>query len=231
MIDQSPETELTLVCHARTPLVVEPVEDRIAKARACEEGEIVDNVVIRSWPESVRLDDQGVDREVVDDYRRFCRWADHRDVEIQPPFETRTRSSIVDDDGVDVLVTPLLCLSLYRNERLVAVYPHSNDDETYTVEAALQRLREDQLPRPLERTGRSAADPRWCPDCDAELLNGQGLFRCPDCAWTGIVDGGAWKPLEHVDPDSRTVSDAPEGSSRRSPTATELDVTVEAQPR
>ena len=196
MYDQAVEPETTLVCHARTPLVLEPIEERIAEARACEGTDLVDAVVVRSWPDSVRLDDAGQDREVVDDFGRFREWADRREVTVEPPFEVRTRSSIVEEDGVDVLVTPVLCLAVYRDERLVGVYPHSDGEETYPVERALERLQEGQLPRPLQGSERPAADPRRCPDCDAALLNGQGLFVCTDCAWTGTVTADGWDSLE-----------------------------------
>ena len=200
MHDQIVHPETTLVCHARTPLVLEPIEERIAEATACESTDLVDAVVVRSWPDSVRLDDDaGQDREVVDDFGRFREWADRRGVSVEPPFEVRTRSSIVEEDGVDVLVTPVLCLAVYRDERLVGVYPHSDGEETYTVERALERLREGELPRPLQRRDRPAVDSQRCPDCDAALLNGQGLFVCPDCGWMGAVTADGWDSLEEVE--------------------------------
>ena len=202
MYDQAVEPETTLVCHARTPLVLEPIEERIAEARACEGTDLVDAVVVRSWPDSVRLDDAGQDREVVDDFGRFREWADRREVTVEPPFEVRTRSSIVEEDGVDVLVTPVLCLAVYRDERLVGVYPHSDGEETYTVERALERLQDGRLPRPLQGPDRPTADPGRCPACDAALLNGQGLFVCPDCAWTGTLTADGWESME----DSEAVS-------------------------
>lgn len=202
MHDQSVET--TLVCHARTPLVFDPVEERVERAQALEGSDLVDNVVVRSWPETVRYDDDGPHREVVEGFQRFEAWADRLGVTVRPPFETRTRTSLVEDDGVDVLVTPVLCLALYRDERLVSVFPHSEDEETYTVERALDRLEADELPRPL----RGSADPpdaRDCPECDAPLLNGQGVFVCSDCAWTGALDEEGWTDLQPVDPGPRAA--------------------------
>ena len=192
-----PTAETTLVCHARTPLVFDPVEERVERAQALEDGDVVDAVVVRSWPETVRLED-GPHREVIEEYRRYEEWADRRGVSVTPPFETRTRSSIVDDDGVDVLVTPVLSLALYRDERLVSVFPHAEDGEQYTVDAALERLEGGDLPRPLG--GRpDVPDARRCPECEAALLNGQGLFICPDCAWTGSFAAEGWSDLEPLD--------------------------------
>lgn len=196
MYDRSVDT--TLVCHARTPLVFDPVEERVERAQSLEDTELVDAVVVRSWPETVRYDDDGPHREVVEEFQRFEAWADRRGVSVRPPFQTRTRTSMVEDDGVDVLVTPVLCLALYRDERLVSVFPHSEGDDTYTVAQALGCLEVDQLPRPLRGSG-DVPDAKACPECDAPLLNGQGLFVCPDCAWTGTLTEEGRSDLEAVD--------------------------------
>jgi hypothetical protein len=105
----------------------------------------------------------------------------------------------------------VLCLALYRDERLVSVFPHSDADETYTVEHVLDRLEADELPRPL--SGRlEVPDARSCPECEATLLNGQGLFICPDCGWTGTLSNeGRGSDLEQVDLGPR-VSAPPGGS-------------------
>lgn len=193
-----PATATTVVCHARTPLVFDPVEERIERAQALEESGLVDDVVVRSWPDTVRLDDDGPHREVVEEFQRFEEWADGRGVTVRPPFETRTRASMVEEEGVDVLVTPVLCLAVYREERLVSVFPHSDGETTYSVERALDRLEADQLPRPL-RTSADVPDVQTCPDCDAALVNGQGLFVCPNCAWSGTLSDDGWTELADVE--------------------------------
>jgi len=202
------EGETTLVCHVRAPLVADPVESRIETLRSLEDGPLVDTVVVRSWPDTVRLDDEG-DHETRARYERFRSWADRRGVSIQPPFETRTRSSIVEEEGIDVLVTPTLCLAVYREERLVGVFPHSSDGETHTVEEAVDALQDGELPRPLGSIESSpTAEPRRCPDCDASLVNGQGVFICPDCAWVGAAASDGWESLPETGRRTpKTVSD------------------------
>lgn len=197
-------TDTTLTCHARTPLVFDPIEERVERARECERTGAVDTVVVRSWPETVRLDDDGPDHEVVETYERFQRWADHRGVTVSPPFVTRTRSSIVEDDGVELLETPVLCLSLYHGERLVGVYPHSADGETYTVERVLRRLESGELPGALGAPLADGLLASTCPSCEGKLLNGQGLFTCPDCGWTGSRAVDDWEELEPADHRSRS---------------------------
>lgn len=199
-----PETETTVVCHTRTPLVFDPVEARIERARNLEDGDLVDTVVLRSWPETVRFDDDSPHREVVEEFERFDEWADRRGVSVRPPFETRTRTSMVEDGGVDVLVTPVLCLAVYREERLVSVFPHSDGESTYSVERALDRLEADQLPRPL-RGSADVPDAETCPECDAALVNGQGLFVCPDCGWSGTLADEGWTELDDVELETATA--------------------------
>ena len=118
-----PETETTVVCHARTPLVFDPVEERIGRTRDLEDGDLVNTVVLRSWPGTGRFDNGSPHREVAEEFTRFEEWAGRRGVTVRPPFEARTRTSMVEDGANDVLVTPVLCLAVYREERLVAVFP------------------------------------------------------------------------------------------------------------
>lgn len=191
MHENTPET--TLVCHARTPLVLDPVESRIERAQACENGDFVDTVVVRSWPDTVRLDDAGPHREVVEEFRRFSRWAENHGVTVEPPFETRTRASIVEDGGIEVLATPVLSLALYRNDRLAAVFPHTDGERTYTIADALDRLEAGELPRPIRGSSTEVPETKCCPDCGAELVNGQGVFVCPDCGWSGIPSADGWE--------------------------------------
>lgn len=189
------EDEITLVCHVRAPLVADPVESRVETLRSLEDGPLVDTVVVRSWPDTVRLDDEG-DHETLARYERFRSWANRSGVSIRPPFETRTRSSIVEEEGIDVLDTPTLCLAIYREERLVGVFPHSADGETYTVEEAVETFQDGELPHPLGSVEAiPTAASRRCPDCDGSLVNGQGVFICPDCSWVGAAAPDGWEEL------------------------------------
>jgi hypothetical protein len=187
--------ETTLVCHARVPLVSAPVESRIEQLRSLADTTLVDGVVVRSWPDSVRLDGER-DHVALARFEQFQSWARRRRVSIQPPFETRTRSSVLEDDGVEVLVTPVLCLSVYRDEQLVGVFPHTNDGETYTIEQAIDRLQDGDLPRPLGGVpSETTVEPQHCPDCGGRLMNGQGVFICRNCAWTGALSPDGWERL------------------------------------
>lgn len=183
---KTPET--TVACHVRAPMLLEPIDSQIETLRACEAKGAVDAVVLRSWPDKVSLGDDDSFREVIDVFRRFERWADRRDVVVRPPFEVRTTSATFTGAEKEVLVTPLIAVAVYRDDSLHGVYPHSDGENTYTVADAIGTLRTGDVPTPLGGApALETYEPDGCPDCDGELIDGQGLFGCVDCEWTGTA--------------------------------------------
>lgn len=132
---------LTVVCHVRAPLLLEPVDSQVESLRACEDEGTIDDLLVRSWPKEVSRSGESPYQEVLETYERLQRWADRHDVSISPPFRTRTTTSQITDETEDVLVTPLLCLEWYRGDELVGVYPHSTGEETITTEDVIARIR------------------------------------------------------------------------------------------
>jgi len=180
--------ETTVACHVRAPMLLEPIDSQIETLRACEAEGAVDAVVLRSWPDKVSLGDDGSFGEVIDVFRRFERWADRRGVSVRPPFEVRTTAATFSGTEREVLVTPLIAVAVYRDDRLHGVYPHSTGDNTYTVADAIATLRAGDVPTPLGGApALETYEPDGCPDCDGEFVDGQGLFACVDCEWTGIA--------------------------------------------
>jgi hypothetical protein len=192
------ETELTVVCYVRAPLVREPVEAKIETLQACESEGYIDMFVLRSWPDKVTLEeDTSPHQEVIDVFKRFEQWADHRGVSVRPPFEVRTTTSFVTGKTKKILVTPLISLALYHDEQLIGVFPHSADETTDTVTEAITALQNGELPTPLGVSpAPDVTSSTICPDCGGFLMNGQGLFACTDCEWVGIATSdGRYKPI------------------------------------
>ncbi|AFO58193.1 HTH domain-containing protein [Natrinema sp. J7-2] len=182
---------LTVVCHVRAPLLLEPVDEQIETIQACESEGAIDDLLLRSWPKEVALSEESPHQEVLERYDRFSAWADERGVTIRPPFRKRTTTSQVTGETRERLVTPLLCLELYAGDELLGVFPHSDEvtADTYTTDEAIATLRTGGLPTPLADPdeGLESATGDTCPDCGGSLIDGQGLFACSDCGWIGTV--------------------------------------------
>ncbi|WP_126664647.1 HTH domain-containing protein [Haloterrigena salifodinae] len=193
MTPDTQSTEITAVCHVRAPLLLEPVDRQVETLRACESEGAVDDLLLRSWPKEVTLTDDTPYQEALESVERFDGWADRQGVSIRPPFRERTATNQISGETTDVLIMPMLCLELYADDELVGVFPHTdeNADETYTTDEAIAALRTGELPTPLggepEETAAADSGTDGCPDCGASLIDGQGLFACPECGWLGTV--------------------------------------------
>lgn len=225
--------DLTVSCHVRAPMLLEPVDTHVETLRACAADGQIGDLVLRSWPEQVTRSTESPDRDVLERFASFRSWADRADVTVQPPFETRTRTSMVSGAETDLLVLPLICLALYDDAGgLVGVYPHSADGETYTVEDAIAGLQTGEVPVPLSATPTRVERGDLCPECKGLLVNGQGLYSCPDCAWIGTVGSdGQYETLPPIrSNEAVSVSVAPgedPDSQREGASATDDDPAVE----
>ncbi|QSW98852.1 HTH domain-containing protein [Haloterrigena alkaliphila] len=199
---QTSETEITAVCHVRAPLLLEPIDRQIETLNACEAEGTIDDLLLRSWPQEITLSVKSPYQEALESFERFVEWADRRGVSIRPPFRKRTSTNQITGETNDLLVLPMLCLELYADDELVGVFPHTDEEsgETYTSDEAIAALRTGDVPTPLgdetealgDETEASTATPgdsstTDCPDCGGSLVDGQGLFACPDCGWVGTV--------------------------------------------
>ena len=80
--------------------------------------------------------------DAVEAYRRFADWADSHGVTVEPPFEQRERDSRLLGEGGAVLVTPAVCLAVRFDGTLLAVFPHTDDGETFSVGDGIDSLDE-----------------------------------------------------------------------------------------
>lgn len=175
----------------------EPVEACVETLRDCEAEGLIDGFKVQSWPEEVAFSPERPERAMIRGVESYREWADRAGVDIEPPFATRTRKSIVTGAEIDILVLPSICLALYDDEgQLVGVYPHSDDEGTYTVEDAISRLRAGEMPLPRSGLSVRVDGEETCPDCHELLVKGRGLYVCPDCGWVGTLNpDGGYEPL------------------------------------
>lgn len=110
--------------------------------RLAASGEFDEPPVTRTWP---RVQTRGGDRRsaAMDTYEVFRKWAGRNGLSLEPGFQRRARSFVGVDDVEEVVVFPAIALALYGAGDLVAVFPCTDDDRTYTVERALAAFEHD----------------------------------------------------------------------------------------
>lgn len=115
-----------------------------------DHGEI-DRTVVRHWPSRLRADEGG---EFLDRVAEFERWADERDLRLSPCFERHEVEALLGDERYERVVLPIMCLGVYKAERLRHVAPHVGDGGVHTVHDCIDELEAD-----LERTRTGRPNP------------------------------------------------------------------------
>ncbi|MFC7154619.1 HTH domain-containing protein [Halomarina halobia] len=189
--------ELTIACHVRPTQLLEPIDAHVETLKRCEREGHIDGLVLRSWPSEVSLSGSVTSDETIETFRRFRRWAERQGVSICPPFERRTRVSEITNERREILRTPLVCLAIYVDDRLGAVFPHTEGERTYGVTEVTATLRAGDLPPRVDEACRSErVEFGTCPDCAEPIVSGQGVLACPDCRWTATVaPGGRYRDV------------------------------------
>ncbi len=101
------------------------------------ERDVLESVDRHDWDKRVPVD--ACAGSVRDTYLTLTAWADDRGVRLTPFFEIRECYSADNGGFTDWLVVPALCLVVYEDDQVRAVYPHA-DSDTHTVEDGLQAL-------------------------------------------------------------------------------------------
>lgn len=211
-----------VTCYVRTSSFVAPVDATLRRLEQFHAEGVVEDITLGAWPAEVRLDDPVLHGDVVDLFEKYEDWATHWNVSIRPPFAVETRHSTITDTTRELLITPVQCLAVHVNGKLVEVFPHSTgrtgDGETHTVRDALALLDERAFaaagPRqsPERPSGRRTAttdtpsDPSTCPACDTGLVTGQVVVACPNCDWTCRATGsGRYHRVDRHESPARRV--------------------------
>lgn len=79
-------------------------------------------------------------RTIRDRMREFRDWTERAGGEVSLPFERREIESEFAGTVVEGIVPPRVTLALYAEDRLLRVYPYTEDGTTHNVSDALDRL-------------------------------------------------------------------------------------------
>jgi hypothetical protein len=136
---QTQDTENLRVEVYKRTYVPDTFQQRIDTIRdqleALEEEGVIEAVHVEDWSKNVRVSEDDRDSHpAVERYRTFQRWAEEHGAKITPFFDEHAvgRSNVI--------VFPILCLTIYRDDELVAVVPCSRDDEVCTVPEYIEEL-------------------------------------------------------------------------------------------
>lgn len=133
-------TDRRVELHVRTDVPSEryaSVYDRLHELETV--GAIAESTVT-VWPDRVHLDADRHGVDFVETFERFQSWASEAGVDINPPFVVSEGTRTVVGERYAVLRAPTVCLAVAEGDDLVGVYPCASDEETHTVEDALDAL-------------------------------------------------------------------------------------------
>jgi hypothetical protein len=110
----------------------------------------ITDLEINTWGKCIQCPTAGHDEDEtpVDEswekYRQFEHWASSGGYDLEPGFRRYKRSSLVSSDSCEPVVVPVLCLAVYADTELQAVFPCSTQNQVWTVEDGLALLDPDQ---------------------------------------------------------------------------------------
>ena len=99
---------------------------------------------VNIWTKEIRisgpLEGTGYYENVFDHLKSFQEWADEESVLLNSGFRIQSVNCEITGETYRVLTLPSLCLAVYEDDDLCAVYPHSDDDTVKTISNCLNRL-------------------------------------------------------------------------------------------
>jgi len=126
-----------LGCERQKQAVLEQLEALDANGR-------IDDYEINIWTKAIRLSGplEGTSyyRTVINHYEAFQQWADEEGVLLNSAFKTESVECEITGEQYTVLSLPSICLAVYEDGELCAVYPHATDDTAQTASSCLQEL-------------------------------------------------------------------------------------------
>lgn len=126
-----------LGCERQKQAVLEQLETLAAEDR-------VDSYEIHAWSKEIRirgpLEGTGYYQNVFDHVKAFQRWADEASVQLNSAFKQQSVDCEITGETYRVLSLPSICIAVYEDGELCAVYPHSTEDGCRTAGSCLNEL-------------------------------------------------------------------------------------------
>lgn len=132
----------------------------LARLQALRARGLIDEVRIDTWAN--RITDSQAETELARTaLAGFERWATAHHASLTPGFQSHECYSGFTGQRFRTTVFPVVCLAVYDDERLVAVYPHSTESGCVTALDGLALLEADvdiDTPASARATGRAKPD-------------------------------------------------------------------------
>ncbi|RXK49018.1 HTH domain-containing protein [Halorientalis pallida] len=126
-------TRAELYLRNGVPIAAETEQSRVlGRLQALAAAGIIRDLQVQRWPHRVTVGDTQARREFAL-CREFEGWADAHGVELAPAFERHDCYNSFTDSRYRTAVLPVVCLALYDDDDLVALFPHSCDTGIRTV--------------------------------------------------------------------------------------------------
>jgi len=131
-----------LGCEAQKQAVLERLEELEAEGR-------IDTYEIHIWTKEIRisgpLEGTSYYQMVFDHFTAFQQWADRESVKLKSAFKIQSVDCKITNETYSVLSLPSICLAVYEDSDLCAVYPHTDDDASRTVTNCLDTLETENV--------------------------------------------------------------------------------------
>ncbi|ATW87570.1 hypothetical protein halTADL_0772 [Halohasta litchfieldiae] len=128
-----------LGCERRKQAVLERLAD-------LDDADRIKEYDVQIWAKEIRisgpLEGTSYYQRVFDHFTAFQQWANAESVGLHSAFKIQSLDCEITDENYRVVTLPSVCLAVYEEAELNAVYPHVDDGTVQTVGSCLDSLEE-----------------------------------------------------------------------------------------
>ncbi|MFD1588681.1 HTH domain-containing protein [Halorientalis brevis] len=143
-------TRATLYLRDSVPAAARAEQQKaVGRLQSLQAAGVVDSVTIESWPSRVTNGTPDTIQALAT-YDSFDSWARDHGASMRPAFDRHECHSRFTGSRFTTTVFPVMCLAVFENDTLTAVYPHARQGRPMTVLegiAILESTRRPELAR------------------------------------------------------------------------------------